>query len=234
MYFIIKSHEHQEGVAESEKCPKAYFAPTNEIVEYKEKINEATTDGITDKIKKDKGISNDVSLYLNFTKLSPEYKPIVFSLPSYTLMLNDDLPSKEFHIMYFNAFEIKETFSKHNFPMMQAAIQQMFGIQERNSFRLKLDSSSKLYKELPEAVLPFGFDGGSIPSDSLICIDEHEIPETNELTFSCNGRTNTIGLSDTNKPTQDLREEILNELKAYNISQKAVEFKFLNTELNMK
>lgn len=118
--------------------------------------------------------------------------------------------------------------------MMQAAIQQMFGLQERNTFRLKLDSSSKLYKELPEAVLPFGFDGGSIPNDSLICIEEHDIPETNELTFSYNGRTNTIGLSDTNKPTQDLREEILNELKIYNISQKAVEFKFLNTELNMK
>lgn len=89
---------------------------------------------------------------MNFTKLSPEDKPIVFSLPSYTLILNDDLPSKEFHIMYFNAIEMKETFSKHNFPMMQAAIQQMFGIQERNTFRLKLDSSSKLYKELPEAV----------------------------------------------------------------------------------
>ncbi|KAK8835490.1 hypothetical protein M9Y10_046111 [Tritrichomonas musculus] len=231
--FIIKSYEYQEGA--NEKCLKVYYAPGNEIIEYKEEINEATAEQIIDKIRKDKGIEGSLSLYLNFMKLAPGDKPLVLSLPTYCLILNEDSQEEEFHITNGKGIDTKQTFQKAHYPIMQAVVQQIFALTEKVSLSLKLDKFCKLYKELPEVILPYGFfDGGSIPKNSIICIGKYEVSESSELTFSYNGSAKTIELSDTKKMIQDLKDEIIDKLKINRISKRAADFSFLGTRLNQK
>ncbi|KAK8839670.1 hypothetical protein M9Y10_032043 [Tritrichomonas musculus] len=231
--FIIKSYEYQEGT--NEKCLKVYYAPGNEIIEYKEKINEATAEQIIDKIRKDKGIEGSLSLYLNFMKLAPGDKPLVLSLPTYCLILNEDSQEEEFYITNGKGIDIKQTFQKAHFPIMQAVVQQIFALTEKVSLSLKLDKFCKLSKAYSQVALPYGFfDAGSIPKNSIICIGNYEVPESNELTFSYNGSTKTIELSDTKKMMQDLSKEIIDKLKICRISQRAAAFSFLGTRLNPK
>ena len=231
--FTIKSYEYQEGA--NEKCLKVYYAPGNEIIEYKEKINEATAEKIIDKITKDRGIKGSLSLYLNFMKLAPGDKPLVLSLPTYCLILNEDSQEEEFHITNGKGIDTKQTFQKAHFPIMQAVVQQIFALTEKVSLSLKLDKFCKLYKELPEVILPYGFfDGGSIPKKSIICIGKYEVSESSELTFSYNGSAKTIELSDTKKMIQDLKDEIIDKLKINRISKRAADFSFLGTRLNQK